>query len=142
PVSDKAPFGRSPLPSAPPLAWWSPIEGLIEPARRWSPDAEPGYVRVRDHVHFTKLPPDAEALVPAVTLPEWECPSCGATTRARLADHPEPRRVDKKIVEPGHPDWCYSHNAAEPLEPSDYSTCGECGHVFRTKQELINADLL
>lgn len=34
---------------------------------------------------------------------------------------------------------CYAHNVDEPSRPDDYRTCGECFHVFRTEQELIEA---
>lgn len=34
------------------------------------------------------LAPVVAALVTEADLPEWRCPSCGAVTRARMADHP------------------------------------------------------
>lgn len=34
-------------------------------------------------------------------------------------------------------DWCYGCARCEPLRLGDYRVCGECFHVFRTEEELI-----
>lgn len=39
-------------------------------------------------------------------------------------------------------DWCHTHQCSEPDQPGDYRVCGECGHVFRTREELVLEDLL
>lgn len=36
---------------------------------------------------------------------------------------------------------CHIHMKCEPLHEGDYRLCIECGHVFRTEEELVEADL-
>ena len=47
---------------------------------------------------------------------------------------PEPRgpRTDSDFR-----DWCYLHNRAEPLREGDFRLCGECGHVWRTREDFL-----
>lgn len=56
---------------------------------------------------------------PPDPLHEWRCPACGATTRARMADHPEKilAAIDGPI------ERAAGHVAAgEPLPPDDVAT--------------------
>ncbi len=41
------------------------------------------------------------------------------------------------VCSPDCPDYCFSCNAHEPLEPTYYRVCGECLHVFRTEADLL-----
>lgn len=36
-------------------------------------------------------------------------------------------------------EYCHVHNMEETDLPGDYRACGECSHIFRTEQELVNA---
>ena len=36
-------------------------------------------------------------------------------------------------------DDCFFHGH-EPLELNDYRVCGECGHIYRTAQDLADAE--
>lgn len=38
------------------------------------------------------------------------------------------------------PDWCHSCLKLEPLPDEYYSVCGECGHVYVTAEELLEAE--
>jgi hypothetical protein len=35
--------------------------------------------------------------------------------------------------------YCWSHEACEPVREGDYLVCGECFHIFRTPEELVDA---
>jgi len=37
------------------------------------------------------------------------------------------------------PDWCHSCLKLEPLPDDYYIACGECGHVYVTAEDLVNA---
>lgn len=37
-------------------------------------------------------------------------------------------------------DFCLSHYVNEPNDGTVYTICYECNHLFRTEQDLINAD--
>lgn len=37
--------------------------------------------------------------------------------------------------------WCHIHHRIEDIEKGDYRICGECGHIFRTADELVAEDL-
>lgn len=34
---------------------------------------------------------------------------------------------------------CYGCGVTHTYQPDDYRVCGECGHLFRTEQDLIDA---
>lgn len=58
--------------------------------RRYESQYEASHLTWRDFA--TEAAEDVDALVSAgwvltEPLPEWSCPGCGATTRARMADH-------------------------------------------------------
>jgi hypothetical protein len=36
-------------------------------------------------------------------------------------------------------EWCYHHHEYEDRGPDPYRICGECGHVYRTPADLVNA---
>lgn len=43
------------------------------------------------------------------------------------------------MTEPPGPDWCYYHERDEPV-PEDgcvFRICGECFHLFRTAEDLM-----
>lgn len=49
----------------------------------------------------------------------------------RILGEPEPepeRNMD---------DWCAWHNRPEPLTENDFRLCGECLHVWRTRDEFL-----
>ena len=55
--------------------------------------------------------------------------------------------VTDRTVTPHQPDercptntHCYSCNVDEPDRPGDYLVCGECCHIFRTEQDLIDTE--
>lgn len=63
---------------------------------------------------------------------------------------PEPSEIDRTKVK-HRPDercatnaHCWSHNVDELDQPGDYRVCGECWHIFRTEEDLLqaNKDLL
>lgn len=35
-------------------------------------------------------------------------------------------------------DMCWIHRVLEPFEEGDYRYCYECGHVYKTEQELLD----
>lgn len=35
--------------------------------------------------------------------------------------------------------WCYHHHEYEDASGEIYRMCGECGHVYRTGADLVNA---
>lgn len=35
--------------------------------------------------------------------------------------------------------WCYGCMRCEPLRDGDYRVCGECMHVYRTSEALLDA---
>ena len=35
-------------------------------------------------------------------------------------------------------DWCHEHMVREPSQDGDFQACYECGHVYRTEQELLD----
>ena len=37
--------------------------------------------------------------------------------------------------------WCFGCMRCEPNREGDYRTCGECGHAFRSAEELLHRHL-
>jgi len=48
--------------------------------------------------------------------------------------------VDRIVVMAGEGEWCASCHRLEGDLPGDFRPCLECGHVFRTAEELLEAE--
>jgi hypothetical protein len=57
-------------------------------------------------------------------------------TQTKACECPDSGHLDTC---PGHPDWCYGHNAVEPIPEGviPYLCCFECKHAYLTEAELV-----
>lgn len=58
--------------------------------------------------------------------------------RASIAEDAAPVPVPRPVFP--NEIQCF-HHGDEPLYPTDYRLCFECGHVYRTEDELVRAHL-